>query len=238
MLFNSTGQLHLDVDLHSHLVPGVDDGVKSIDEALNLIKALHQLGYKKLITTPHISENYYPNSIDFLKKHFSDLVQAVNMAEIPINLQLGAEYLVDGQFLEALKNKEELLSWNGYLLIETSFQSLPLFIDEVLFEIQSRNLTPVLAHPERYSYFFGKIDQLTELNVRGVKMQITAGSFAGYYGPEEKKMAIKLLNQGLVDFIGSDIHGTRHIEFLEKGLKSKALRKRSNTEFLNESLTR
>ncbi|MEQ9230818.1 MAG: CpsB/CapC family capsule biosynthesis tyrosine phosphatase, partial [Cyclobacteriaceae bacterium] len=195
-----------------------------------------RLGYKKLITTPHVSENYYPNSIDYLKGNFNELVHAVNKEQIPIDLQLGAEYMVDGKLLHSLKNKEELLSWNGHILIETSFQSLPLFVDEVLFEIQSTGLIPVLAHPERYAYFFGKEDKLIDLRNRGVKMQITAGSLAGYYGKEEKKMAQKLLNKGGVDFIGSDVHGARHIEYLEKGLRSKHLKKRAKGEFLNQGL--
>ncbi len=236
MLFRSSGQLQLGVDLHSHLVPGVDDGVKTLEEALDLIRVFQRLGYKKLITTPHISENYYPNSVDFLKAHFDELVHALKKENLPVELQLGAEYMVDGRLLHALKNKEELLCWGGYLLIETSFQSLPLFVDEVLFEIQSRGLIPVLAHPERYAYFFGKTDKLINMRERGVKMQLTAGSLAGYYGKEEKKMAKLLLDKGAVDFIGSDVHGARHMAYLEKGLRSPRLKKHSKAEFLNRTL--
>lgn len=236
MFFRPKGHLSIHTDIHSHLIPGVDDGVTSIEESIEVIQAFQELGYRKLITTPHISESYYPNSVQILKEAFQPLKEALLDKNIPMEVELGAEYMVDGMLLTQLKNNEELLSWDGHLLIETSFRSLPWILDEVIFEIQSKRLIPVLAHPERYPYFFDDQKKLEELKGRGVRFQVTVGSFAGQYGPTQKKMAKKFLADGWVDFLGSDVHRMDHIAKLREGLKSRTLGRRRADEFLNGNL--
>ena len=237
MFFRPKGHLQLNTDIHSHLIPGVDDGVSSVQESIEIIKAFRELGYTKLITTPHISESYYPNSVQKLRESFTPLKEALKEENIGVEVQLAAEYMVDGMLLKTLKNNDELLSWDGYLLIETSFRAMPWIFDEVLFEIQSRKLVPVLAHPERYPYFFENQDKLEELRNRGVKFQVTAGSFAGQYGRVEKNLAKKFLKSGWVDFVGSDVHKIDHIKLLKLGLGSRTLCRRRTDEFLNDRLT-
>ena len=144
--------------------------------------------------------------------------------------------MVDEGLLRTLKSKDELLSWNGYLLVETSFHSFPLIFEEILFEIQSRNLIPVYAHPERYPYYFEKTDQLIDLKARGILLQVNAGSISGYYGSAARKMARNLLKSGLVDFIGSDAHGDNHMIELNKCLRNRALFKEGSVPFKNTEL--
>ncbi len=236
MFFSSRKPLELKVDIHSHLVPSVDDGVKSIEDGIALIRRFKALGYKKLITTPHISESYYPNSVENLTESFQQLKSAVIASGINIELELGAEYMVDEHFLHELIPAKKLLSWNGYLLIESSFLNYPMILDEAIFEIQALELIPVYAHPERYSYFHGEWDKLQELKNRGVHLQINASSLIGHYGSGAKKMAIGLLKRGWVDFIGSDAHNMDHLKNLTKALSSKSLKYQQADDFRNNQL--
>jgi protein-tyrosine phosphatase len=237
MFFRPKGQIALQTDIHSHLIPGVDDGVKSIEESIEIILSFQKLGYQRLITTPHISESYYPNSVQKLKESFQEVVEELERRNIQMEIGLGAEYMVDGMLLSALKNKEELLTWNGYILIETSFQALPWILDEILFELQARKLVPILAHPERYPYFFEDHVKLEEMRNRGVKLQVNIGSLEGQYGPVPKKLARKLLSNGWVDFLGSDVHRIEHMKSLEKGLRSRTLNQLKGDVFLNNRLS-
>lgn len=226
MFFKRHYDLRLQVDMHSHLVPGVDDGSKSLEESLGIIKSLQELGYEKLITTPHISETYYPNKPEFLEEHFSELkVRA--MDDLGVSMELGAEYMVDSTFLSTLKSEGKVLSWNGHLLIETSFHNLPMIFEEVIYEIQCRNLIPVYAHPERYPYFVNKWSQLENLKARGVLFQVNAGSFAGLYGTGPMKMAKELLRRGMVDMIGSDVHNIEQVQTVKKALAGAILTKKT-----------
>ena len=236
MFFGPKGHLKLGVDVHSHLIPEVDDGVKTLEQSIEIILAFKALGYTKLVTTPHISEAYYPNSIDTLRSGFVVVKEELDKQGIKMEIELGAEYLVDPSFLQLLKDDGDVLSWNGFILIETPFTNFPLIFEEVIFELMSRGLTPVLAHPERYEYWFGNIRRVKEMRDRGVKMQVTASSLVGYYGSAQKKMAKVLLKESLVDFIGSDMHRYDQLDYLEKGLSSRYLRNLDSTRLLNHSL--
>lgn len=235
MLFGSESRLKLGVDIHSHLIPGVDDGVRTLAQSVEIIRSFQSLGYKKLITTPHISE-YYPNTADTLREGLKSVKAELKNIQLDIEIELGAEYMVDGKFLNMVKEQADLLSWHGYILIETPFTTSPFIFDEVIFELQTRGLHPVLAHPERYEYFFGNVEAIRRIRDKGVRMQVSASSFAGYYGPEQKKMARQILRESLIDFIGSDMHMFGQMEFLKRGLKSRYLRKMDASKLLNHSL--
>jgi tyrosine-protein phosphatase YwqE len=236
MFFRPKGQISLHTDIHSHLIPNVDDGVKSIDEAVEIIKEFQAIGYRRLITTPHISEAYYPNSIERLKEGYLALKAELDRQGIAMEVVLGAEYMTDGMLISSLKNKEELLSWNGYLLVETPFHNLPWIFDEIVFELQARKLVPVLAHPERYTYLADDFGKLEQLRNKGIKLQISIGSLAGQYGVTPKKMAKKIIASGWADFLGSDVHRMEHMETLKKGLTSRTLLKHKVNGFLNDLL--
>jgi tyrosine-protein phosphatase YwqE len=220
MFFRPKGQLPLTTDIHSHLIPGVDDGVRTIEESLQIIGGFRALGYRRLITTPHISESYYPNSVDTLQSAFGDLKKHIASTYPDMIVELGAEYMVDGLLQETLKKDEDLLTWDGHILIETSFHMLPWITDEMIFELQSRGLTVVLAHPERYPYFYTDQSALHAMKDRGVKMQLTLGSLIGQYGDKPMKMAKHLLKSGMVNFLGSDVHYESQLDYLKKGLRS------------------
>ena len=236
MFFRSTHPLQLGVDIHSHLLPGVDDGVKTLAESVDLIRRFESLGYKRLVTSPHISDAYYPNKVEDLELVHKALVSALNKEGIGVEVSLGAEYMVDEAFLERIKKNQRLLSWDGYLLMETSFHNFPMIFDEVTFELQSQSIVPIYAHPERYEYFYCQWERLLELKQKGILFQVNAGSFQGIYGSGAKKMAREMLKKGLIDFIGSDAHGKFHLDHLASALNSKPLRKTDNSRFLNGML--
>ncbi|MCP4456433.1 MAG: capsular biosynthesis protein [Cytophagales bacterium] len=236
MFFGTKDQLFLRADIHSHLIPGVDDGVKTLEQSIEIIREFQKLGYSKLITTPHISESHYPNYPDTLRKGVLIVMEELSKQGINMEIELGAEYMADGAFLKLLKEDGDLLSWQGYVLVETGFSNYPLIFDEIIFEIKAKGLHPVLAHPERYGYWFGNTKSIKNLRERGVKMQVTASSFVGYYGSDQKKMAKSLLKESLIDFIGSDMHSYDQMEYLKRGLASQYLRKLDLEKLLNESL--
>lgn len=236
MLFRPTGQLSLTTDLHSHLIPGVDDGAKTVQEAVNIVRAFAEMGFTRLITTPHISQNNYPNSPGMLRTRHAELMDALAAEKVPVEVLLGAEYMMDDGLLDTLKKEDELLSWYGHLLFETTFHSLPWITDEVIFLIQSRGLVPVIAHPERYNYFRENPKPLYDLAARGVKLQLTAGSLEGQYGDGVKKFAQKLLKEDKVDFIGSDVHRIGNMDWYARGLKNKSLLKKADSRFENDRL--
>lgn len=236
MLWKARKPLDLKVDMHSHLIPAVDDGVKSLEESLKILAEFERLGYKKVITTPHISESYYPNKSHVLKDSFGKLKASLENSDLCVQIELGAEYMIDEYFLEEILKKEELLSWSDHLLVESSFVNYPMILDETMFEIQQKGLIPVYAHPERYPYFHEDWEKLQELKNRGIQLQINAGSLVGHYGPAAKKMAQSLLKMGFVDFIGSDTHRIDHIKNLEKALRSKSLKGFQSFDFHNNEL--
>ena len=237
LFFKKKYPLNLHTDVHSHLVPGVDDGSRTVDDSLAMIKRMVDLGYRKFITTPHISETYYPNTLKGLRARFAVLEKAVKTEFDGVEIKLGAEYMVDQALLGMLKKGEDLLSWNGFLLIETSFYNLTMLFDEVLFEIQSRNLIPVYAHPERYVYYKNKWDRLAKIKSQGVWFQTNIGSFSGLYGKPVQKMARAMLSRGWIDFIGSDLHNIEQVNVVESALLGEILNKKSrNTTFKNNEL--
>jgi len=236
MFFGSKMPLKLRTDIHSHLIPDVDDGVKTLEQSIEIIRIFQELGYSKLITTPHISDQYYPNTPGELRERLKEVKSELVRQNIPMEIELGAEYMVDGAFLKTLKSKGDLLSWQGYLLIETPFTLAPLIFDEVIFEIQALGLHPVLAHPERYEYFHGSTEEIKKLREKGVRMQVTASSFVGYYGKTQEKVAKNLLEESLIDFIGSDMHKHDQMSDLKKGLTCRKLRNSDSEQFLNHSL--
>ncbi len=223
--FSRKKQVDIKVDIHSHLLPGIDDGVKSFEEALQIIEHLKKLGYQKLITTPHIYQDYYPNTPVIIREKLDTLKLELAKAEIDMEVEAAAEYYVDGAFIDLLKNGDEILCFgrNNYVLIETSFQNKPIILDEAVFELKARNFTPILAHPERYEYIDNKLTLLQDLHEKGVKLQVSLPSLKGYYGPEPKRIATNLLKKQMVDFLGSDLHRKGQLEGLGDALKTKIL---------------
>lgn len=196
-------------DHHSHILPGVDDGVKKMDVSLKVLEEYEKLGIVAVWCTPHVMEDM-PNTTAGLKERFAELCEAYKG---PIKLYLAAEYMMDGLFEERLQQNDLLpLGDEGnQLLVETSYFTPPMDLDRIFLEIKHRGYFPVLAHPERYVYMGNyHYHQLKENNIR---LQLNLSSLAGAYGPDAQAKARWLLKKNYYNLAGSDLHSLRNIEF-------------------------
>jgi protein-tyrosine phosphatase len=226
------------VDMHSHLLPGLDDGSESLEDSIMLVKEFVALGYKKLICTPHVMGDFYKNTPEIIYEKLAQLRKAVEDAGIEIELEAAAEYYLDEWFMDSLDHKNNLLAFGEgkYLLFETSYINSSAYLDEALFRIKSLGLRPVLAHPERYTYLYENFNKFIEIYQKDVFFQININSLSGYYSKASEIFARKLIENNMVSFIGSDCHGIRHIEALRKSRMTKQYKKLLQSPLLNNSL--
>ena len=212
----------LSVDMHSHLLPGIDDGLKTPEETVAFMSDLHQLGYKKFICTPHVLSGVHNNTPESILAALAIAQKAVSDARIPITIEASAEYMVDQDFGTYLKNDGQLLPIAGkYILIEMSYVSYSPNLNEVIFDLQIKNYLPILAHPERYNYFHKKFSAYEDIKDRNVLFQVNLLSLAGYYGKDVQRVANKLVEANMVDFIGTDMHHTNHLNAMQGFVRSK-----------------
>lgn len=205
----------LQTDMHSHLVPDVDDGSKTVEDSLVLIQGLQEIGYKKLITTPHIMSEIYPNSPETILPGLELVKQALHTKGLDIQVSAAAEYYLDDVFDEKLAKGEPLLTISKNLVLaEFSFVSAPLNVSEKLFQMQLKGYQPVLAHPERYLYFGRNKTQFDEFKSMGCLFQLNLLSLAGYYGKLPMELAHYLISKDQVDLLGTDMHHLRHLDTL------------------------
>lgn len=208
-------------DMHSHFLPGVDDGARTMEESLAMLRKMQEFGYQKCILTPHIKIGTYPNSEADLQLRFLELTQAMETAGLSLRVELAAEYYLDDHFLNRLENTP-LLSFGQqrYILVEFSFVNPPVFELETFQRILDKGYTPILAHFERYVYFHGSIASAETYRAMGVNIQLNLNSLTGHYGPEVKKQAERMLDEFCVDFVGTDAHRMDHLVLLEAHLDS------------------
>lgn len=224
-------------DIHSHLIPGVDDGVKSLEESEFIIRRFLQAGYTKLITTPHVMSDSFRNTPDIILGGLSKLKKHLEEKDVSVHIEAAAEYYLDEDLIQKVENNEKLLSFGkNYILFETNFMTEPLQLKEFIFLLSTRGYTPVLAHPERYIYLQGNFERMSDLLNRGVLFQINISSLSGYYSIPAKKIAQKLIDRGWVHFLGSDCHSEQHIELLEKVKSDRYFQKALTLPLLNNSL--
>ena len=204
----------LNIDLHSHLIPGIDDGSKSMEESLTLLSGLEELGYKKVITTPHIMADAYKNTPEIILQGLKHLREESQKEGITLDIEAAAEYYLDDVF-EALLEKGDVLTLKGrYLLFETSYFAKPMQIEEMIFAITSSGYKPMMAHPERYRYVKDPLVEYNRFKELGVFFQVNLNSFGGHYGKDAKQKADFLSKEGMVDFLGSDVHHKKQVETL------------------------
>ena len=224
-------------DMHSHLIPGIDDGSKSMDETIVMLAKYESMGFKKVITTPHIMSDYYRNTPEIILKGVEEVRETVAKLDLKIEVEAAAEYYFDETLLEKLKNKEKLLTFGeNYLLFEFSFHTKPNHIDELVFELVTQGYKPVLAHFERYVFLNGSLDLAYDLRGKGVNIQLNYNSLTGHYGPEVKKMAEKLIDNNLIDFVSTDCHRIEHLMILEENLSKPYFHKLLSLELKNREL--
>ena len=225
------------VDIHSHLLPGLDDGVKSVEESIYILRILQKLGYRKVITTPHVMSDHYPNSkIDILTK-LKIVNEAIRENNLNIKLEAAAEYYLDEVFIQKIGAQDELLTFGeNYLLFETSFFNKPAFMEEAIFNMNAHGYQPVLAHPERYAYLLNDLKLLYKLKNMNLLLQMNMLSLAGHYSREVKLFSKKLLKANLIDFIGSDCHNALQANEIMKMLNTSNIKALDSQNILNKSL--
>ncbi|HEX8545663.1 MAG TPA: CpsB/CapC family capsule biosynthesis tyrosine phosphatase [Cytophagaceae bacterium] len=225
------------VDMHSHLLPGIDDGSESLEDSINLIKEYIGMGYKKLITTPHIMGDFFKNTPEIIREKLALLNAAVNKEGLDIKIEAAAEYYLDEWFLEKLNNEEPLLTFGeNYVLIETSYLNEHPRLNETIFLLKAKGYWPVLAHPERYTYLYNDFKKYQEIYDRGISFQLNINSLAGYYSKTAQAIAIKLVEREMISFAGSDCHSMKHLDVLKKTRLSKEYKKLQSLYLLNNSL--
>ena len=205
------------VDIHSHLLPGIDDGAKDIDTSIALILKMASYGIKNFITTPHVLGNVYPNSTAVIKEKLTVVQKELEKREIKgISIQAAAEYMLDEEFSALLEQKDILVLKDNYILVEMSYFSAPINLYEVLFKIQLKGYKPVLAHPERYNFYHSDFKSYYKLKQAGCLFQLNLLSLTDQYGKGVQKISKKLLKENLYDFVGTDTHHQNHLALLPK----------------------
>lgn len=223
-------------DIHSHLIPSIDDGSQSIETSLDLIRDLQKAGYKRLITTPHNLHPKFGNNSDAISRGVLELTEACIKADLDIEIATSCEYYYGSKFLEHIKS-DNLLHINKFVLFEFSYQHEPNNLEETIYELKSRGYKPLLAHPERYIYWHNKLERYEYLKNLGVYFQLNLNSLVGYYSAPVQKVAKYLSNRGFIDFIGSDTHHATHTSSLNKVFRDKNYNELlKNNTILNDEL--
>jgi tyrosine-protein phosphatase YwqE len=227
------------VDIHSHLLPGIDDGAKDMDTSIALLLKMASYGIKNFITTPHVLGSVYPNSSKVIKQKLAAVKKELEKREIKdISIQAAAEYMLDGEFSALLDQKDILVLKDNYILVEMSYFSAPINLYELLFKIQLKGYKPVLAHPERYNFYHTDFKSYYKLKQAGCLFQLNLLSLTDQYGKGVQKTSEKLLKENLYDFVGTDTHHQNHLELLPKIGTKKTLEKikhllNNNKKFLS-----
>jgi tyrosine-protein phosphatase YwqE len=203
------------IDIHNHILPGIDDGAKNVEESIELIKGFGEFGVTDFICTPHIMENYYPNNPVSITASLSLLQNDLKMRGMDhINISAAAEHMIDSGF-EKLVNENKIMPLaKSYLLIEMSYLQASLNFGQAINKIIEVGLFPILAHPERYVYMHNTKSKYKNIKKEGVLFQLNLLSLSNYYGAEVHKTALYLLKEGMIDFVASDIHNLSQIEVL------------------------
>lgn len=200
-------------DIHSHLLPSIDDGAQSIEDTKKLIEGLQNIGFKNFITTPHTFSGIWDNTKEGIllkEKETNTFLKDKN-----ISLKAASEYLLDDHFASLFKKGEILTLKDNLVLVEMSYLNAPIHLYDLLFDLQVAGYKPVLAHPERYLFYHKNFDEYRKLKNAGCYFQLNLLSTVGYYGSEVAEAAKKILEKGLYDFSGSDVHHNKHLKAFE-----------------------
>lgn len=225
-------------DMHSHLIPGIDDGARDLEDSITLIKGLMGLGYRKLITTPHILADLYRNTPATIGDGLRTVQAELGRQQIDVGLHAAAEYLMDDHFIRLLESDAPLLTLKDKLvLVELSFAVPAINLKEILFQAQLKGYQPVLAHPERYLYFGADKTWYDQLKDAGCYFQLNLLSIRGYYGKGSQELAQYLIKKKYVDLLGTDLHHEKHLANLHSSRIADTVKKLLDTGLIqNPSL--
>lgn len=220
---------HLDgfTDIHNHILPGIDDGAKTVDESLNLIRGMNEIGISKFICTPHIMDNYYPNNADTIVTALTDVQNVIKTGDLAhIRIEAAAEHMIDSGF-ELLVDSNRLMPIaEQYILVEMSYLQASLNFEESIQRLKDKGFYPIFAHPERYAYLHYHRNDYSRMKDLGMLFQLNLLSLSNYYGKDVQRKALALLDNNLIDFVGSDIHNQNHLKNLKNiQISSKVLEK-------------
>jgi protein-tyrosine phosphatase len=205
----------LSQDIHSHILPGIDDGSPDIDTSLQILRSLSDAGIKKFICTPHVIGDMYRNTPETINDALWKLQKAVSQNGMSVEISAAAEYMLDDHFMELLRKKESLQKLTkNYILTELSYSTAPEKLEEISFEINTNNYQPIMAHPERYPYYHHNYEAYSRLKELGFLLQVNLLSLTGYYGKTVAKAAKYILDNNLADFVGTDLHHFNHLNVL------------------------
>ncbi|MFB9076910.1 tyrosine-protein phosphatase [Flavobacterium procerum] len=211
------------IDMHSHLLPGIDDGARNMDKSIQLAKSFQDLGISQIITTPHISHYIWNNSSADITSKLKETQLVLEENKIKIPMRAAAEYFMDDWFENHFKEEKLLTLKDNYVLVEMSYINAPVQLYKILFEIQVAGYIPVLAHPERYIFYHKNFDEYEKLKKSGCLFQLNLLSTVGYYGGQVTKTAEQLLKKGMYNFVGTDIHHQNHINSFNQKIKIESL---------------
>lgn len=200
------------VDIHSHIMYGIDDGAKSEDDSLALITSMMGLGFGQCITTPHTLKNVWNNTSEDIQLKEQETLSILRKNSLDLPFKAASEYYMDAHLLQLLENGPLLTLKDYYVLVEMSYLSPPIQLYDILFAIQLAGYKPILAHPERYLFYHDSMEHYQKLKKSGCLFQLNLLSTTNYYGSKVTQTAQKLLKSGLIDFVGSDVHHLNHIK--------------------------
>lgn len=205
----------LQTDMHSHLIPGIDDGSKTIDDTLIMLEKFKALGYKKVITTPHVMSDFYQNTPEIILGGLADVRAEIAKRGLDIEIEAAAEYYLDFNVNELIQDKKLLTFGKNHVLFELSFTQEQAGVNETIFNMITEGYKPILAHVERYPFYYNNWERINEYRDRGVLLQLNINSLSGQYGPAVKRMAEQLIDRDWIDVIGSDCHHIGHLEMID-----------------------
>jgi tyrosine-protein phosphatase YwqE len=215
----------LKCDVHSHFIPGIDDGARSMEDSLQFLRAFAEMGYKKVITTPHVMSDFYRNTPDIILGGLEKVRLAVQDHQIPIEVAAAAEYYIDFDFEEKIHKKTLLTFGKNYVLVEISFINPPENLNDIFFKLLTNGYKPVLAHPERYNFWHHDFEKYEEIAEKGVLLQLNINSLTGHYSPATKKIAERMIEKNMISLLGSDCHHGGHTDLMKQVVYEPALHK-------------
>ena len=218
-------ELFYHTDIHSHILPGIDDGSPHVERSLELVRSMREWGLNRIIATPHVTQDKFENTPEIVTEVYGELKNALQEKDIDVELGFAAEYRIDEYFISQVEADNLMKLPEGYLLIENSYVQEPWNLANTIFQLRMKGHKLILAHPERYVYYHDKKEMYDKLHSSGVLFQVNVLSLANSYGKEVRKMAEYLIDKDYVDFLGTDLHRRTHVKQINDYLASKSYRK-------------
>ncbi|MBI2281255.1 MAG: capsular biosynthesis protein [Bacteroidetes bacterium] len=223
------------VDMHSHLIPGIDDGSPTMETSIEMIREFVAMGYKKIITTPHVMSDYYKNTPEIILGGLKQVKEELIKHNISIEIEAAAEYNLDDGLETLIDNKQILTFGDNYVLFELPFMQEPRNFQEIVFKFQTNGYKPILAHPERYSFWHKNFEKFEELKAKGILLQLNLMSLTGHYNLDTKKIAEKMVDANLIDLVGTDCHRMDHLNIIKSFADTKYFNMLANNPILQNN---